>query len=117
MSTPSTILAVVLGLAFLAAGGAKLMRRRQEVENFKRWGYADTVLIAIGTVEVLAALMLLVGIAVQFLAITGGLLVIFVMLGALMTHQLAHDKLALWVPPVVLIALDAWLLVSLLPES
>ena len=117
MSTLSTILAVVLAVAFLAAGMSKLTRQGQVVENFKRWGYADSVMIATGIVELMAALMLLVGIAVQSLAITAGLLIVFVMLGALMTHQRVHDKLALWIPPVVLLALDIALLVSLLPEG
>jgi len=117
MSMLSTILAVILGIAFLGAGITKLTRQKQMVENFKRWGYADVVLIATGTVELLAALMLLVGIALQFLAVTGGMLIILVMLGALMTHQRAHDKLALWIPPVVLLGLDIGLLVSLLPEG
>lgn len=117
MSTLSTILATILGVVFLAVGMAKLTRRPQVVENFKRWGYADAVLIAVGGLEVLAAAMLLVGIAVQALAITGGLIVVFVMLGALMTHQYAHDKPAVWLPPVVLLALDVALLVSLLPEG
>ena len=117
MSTLSTILAVVLAIAFFGAGVSKLTRREQVVENFKRWGYADSVMTATGSVEVLVALMLLVGIALQFLAITAGLVIVFIMLGALMTHQRVHDKLALWIPPVVLLALDIALLVSLLPES
>jgi putative oxidoreductase len=117
MSTLSTILAVILGVAFLAAGITKLTRQPRMVENFKRWGYADVVLMATGALEVLVALMLLVGIAVQALAVAGGLVIVFIMLGALMTHQRARDKLALWLAPVVLLALDVALLVSLLPEG
>lgn len=108
---------MILGVAFLAAGLGKLVRRPEVVANFERWGYADTLMIATGVVEVLAALMLLVGIAVQFLAISGGLIIVFVMLGALMTHGRAHDGLALWVRPIALLALDLALLFSLLPES
>ena len=117
MSALSTILAIVLAVAFLGAALSKLTRQAQVVANFKRWGYADSVMIATGIVELLAALMLLVGIALQFLAIAAGLLIVFVMLGALMTHQRVHDKFALWIAPVVLLALDVALLVSLLPES
>jgi putative oxidoreductase len=117
MGTLSTILAVILAIAFLVTGISKLTRQAQVVVNFKRWGYGDSVMIATGIVETMAALMLLAGIAVEFLAISGGLLIMFVMLGALMTHQLVRDKLALWIPPVVLLALDVALLVSLLPES
>ena len=117
MSTFSAILAVVLAIAFLGAGISKLTRQAQVVENFQRWGYADSVMTATGILEVLVALMLLAGIALQFLAIGAGLIIVFIMLGALMTHQRVRDKLALWIPPVVLLALDIALLVSLLPEG
>jgi len=117
MSTPSAILAVILGIVFLGVGIAKLTRQQGIVDNFERWGYSDALLIATGAVEVLAAAMLLVGVVLQSLAITGGLLIVFVLLGALMTHQRANDRIVLWIPPVVLLALDVALLVSLLPEG
>ena len=117
MSTLSTILAVILAVAFLGAGITKLTRRQQMVDNFKRWGYADAVLMATGGVECLAAVLILAGIALPALAIAGGLLIIFVMVGALLTHQRAKDELAMWVAPLVLLALDVGLLVSMLPDG
>ncbi len=116
MTTLSTILAAVLGVVFLGAGMAKLTRQRKMVDNFTRWGYHPSVLIATGSVEVLAAVLLLVGIAVDALAITGGLLVMFVMTGALMTHTRAKDPLAAFVAPAVLLALAVVLLASMLPQ-
>jgi putative oxidoreductase len=110
MSTLSTILAVVLGVVFLAAGITKLTRQQQMADNFERWGYASSVMLATG-----AAVLLLVGIAVNALAITGGLLVMFVMTGALMTHTRAKDPFSAFVPPFVLFALAVVLLVSMLP--
>jgi len=115
VSTLSTILAAVLGVAFLGAGVPKLLGQATMVENFRRWGYADAVRIAVGAVEVLAAILLLVGIAVNALAITGALLVMFVMTGALFTHQKAHDPLAMWIPPFVLLGLAVALAFSMLP--
>ena len=83
MSTLSTILAAILGVAFFGAGIQKLTGQKMVVENFKRWGYADVVLTATGWLEVITGAVLLVGIAVPSLAVTGSMLVIAIMLGAL----------------------------------
>ena len=115
MSTLSTILAVILGVAFLAAGVPKLMNEEKVVANFERWGYADTIRTAVGAVEVLAAVMILVGIAVQSLAVGGALILIFIMVGALATHSVHHDPPAQWLPPLVLLVLDFVFADSLLP--
>ncbi len=115
MSTLSTILAAILGVVFVGVGILKLTRHEQMVENFKRWGYADVVLQATGVLELLTGTLLLVGIAVPALAVTGSLLVIMIMLGALFTHQHARDPVAMWVPPAVLLVLDLVLAYSMLP--
>jgi putative oxidoreductase len=115
MSTLSTILAVILGIAFLVAGIPKLTGQPRMVDNFQRWGYARSALVATGSVEVLASAMMLIGIAVPALAITGALLVICLMVGALWTHQRAKDPVAELGPAAMLLALAVALLVSLLP--
>lgn len=115
MSTLSTILAVFLGVFFVGVGIPKLTGQADVVANFKRWGYADTIRIATGIVEVLAGVLLLVGIGVQAVAITGALLVMFVMLGALMTHSRVRDPFTKWAPPVLLLALAFALAYSMLP--
>ncbi len=115
MSTLSTILAAILGVIFVGVGILKITGQEEMVANFRRWGYADVVRTATGWLEVLTGTMLLVGIALEFLAVTGSLLVIFIMIGALFTHQRAHDPLAAWAPPLVLLVLDLVLAYSLLP--
>ena len=117
MSTLSLVLAIILGVVFLVVGLAKLTARPSVVANFERWGYADVIRMAVGAVEVLAAALLLVGTAVPALAVSGVLLVIWVMLGALLTHQRAGDPIGQWVPPVVLLVLAVVLAYSLLPEG
>ena len=117
MSTLSTILAAILGVVFLAVGIQKLTGQKMVVENFKRWGYADTVLIATGWVEVICGAFLLVGIAVQALAVAGSITIIFIMIGALATHQRARDGFTMWAPPLVLLILDIVLAYSLLPSG
>jgi putative oxidoreductase len=115
MSTFSTILAAILGIVFVASGIPKLTGQEAVAANFARWGYADVVRTATGWLEVLTGALLLAGIAVQALAVTGTMLVIFIMIGALFTHQRAHDPLKLWVPAAVLLVLDLVLAYSLLP--
>jgi len=97
-------------------GIQKVTRQETVVANFRRWGYADVVLQATGWLEVvLSGALLLVGIAVPALAISGSMLVLMIMIGALFTHQRAHDAFAMWVPPIVLLVLDVVLAYSLLP--
>jgi len=115
MSTFSTILAAVLGIAFVAAGIPKLAGQAKLVANFKRWGYPDEIRVATGAVELLAGVLLLVGIAVPALAITGVMLVMVVMVGALFTHQRAADPLGRWIAPAALLVLAFALAVSMLP--
>lgn len=115
MSTFSAILAAILGVVSLGVGIPKLTGQPQMVENFKRWGYADVVRQGTGWLEVISGALLLVGTVVAALAVTGSMLVIFIMLGALATHQRAHDPVAMWVPPAALLALDLVLAYSMLP--
>lgn len=115
MSTLSTVLAAILGVVFIAVGIPKVTGQEQMVANFQRWGYADVVRQATGWLEVLTGALLLVGIAVASLAVTGSLLVIAIMIGALFTHQRAHDPIAMWIAPAMLLVLDVVLAYSLLP--
>ena len=115
MSTLSTILAAILGVVFVAVGIPKITGQEKVAANFARWGYPEQIRIAIGAMELLGGVLLLVGIAVPAVAITGFMIIFIIMLGALSTHQRAKDPLTMWVPPFVLLALDIVLAVSLLP--
>jgi uncharacterized membrane protein YphA (DoxX/SURF4 family) len=115
MSTLSTILAVVLGLAFVGAAIPKLIGQASVSANFERWGLPPAVRVTTGALELLAGALLLLGVAVTAVAITGALLVIATMIGALFTHQRAGDPIGAWVPAAVLLVLALVLAVSLLP--
>lgn len=116
MSTFSAVLAAFLGIAFVGVAIPKLTGQQRMVDEFKRWGYPDTIRTATGAVELLSGVLLLVGIAVPALAITGALLIIFAMIGALATHLRARDPIAKWLPAAVLLALTLTLVISMLPE-
>lgn len=116
MSTFSAILAAILGIVFVAVSVPKITGRQRVVDEFERWGYPDTIRTTTGALELLSGVLLLVGLAVPALAITGALLLIPVMLGALATHQRAGDPIAMWLPPVVLLVLTLTLAISMLPD-
>lgn len=116
MSTLSLVLAAVLGAVFVAVSVPKLRGEEKTAANFRRWGYADEIRVAVGSVELLAGTMILVGIAVQALAVSGALILIFLMLGALATHTRHSDPPSQWLPPAALLALDLAFAISLLPE-
>lgn len=116
MSTLSTILAAIIGIAFIGAGVPKLTGLPSVVENFERWGYPQEIRIATGSLELLAGVFLIIGIAVPTLAVAGAMIVICVMLAALVTHQRVSDPFGSWIPALTLLALDILLAVSLLPS-
>lgn len=75
-------LAGLLAVIYLMAGSSKLAGAEQHVSNFARWGWPDWMRIAVGTVEVTCAILLLVPRAAWVGA--GGL--VLVMSGATYTH-------------------------------
>ena len=99
------ILLVVLGLAFLGAGGQKLAGSKQMVEMFDHFGYPRWFMYFTGVVEVVGALGVLAGIFVPVLAFLGALLLGATMIGALFTHVRVGDPASRMAPPAVLLVL------------
>lgn len=115
MSTLSSILAAILGVVFVASGIPKVTGQEKVAANFERWGYPEPIRVAIGAMEILAGVLLLVGLAVTTVAISGFMFIFIIMLGALSTHQRAKDPIAMWIPAFVLLVADVVLGISLLP--
>ena len=76
------ILSVLLALAFLLAGLPKVLGLAAWIHKFSSWGYPKSLLLLIGTLEVLGAILLLIP---RFAGYAVGSLII-VMLGAAYTH-------------------------------
>ena len=91
----------LLALAFAAAGGAKLYGVPMLVEEFQHIGLGQWFRYLTGTLELLGAVMILV----PSLAAFGGLLLICIMTGAIITHLFVIGGSP--VPAVVLLALSA----------
>ncbi len=105
METLTVILQIVLGLAFLGAGGSKLAGADQMKQDFDRSKYPRWFMYLTGVLEVVAALGVLTGIFVPLLALLGGLLISAVMIGAISTHVRMKDPGSRMAPPLVLLAL------------
>ncbi|WP_257455965.1 DoxX family protein [Archangium lipolyticum] len=91
---------VLLAVAFLGAGSAKLTGVAPGPENFARWGYPLWFLYVTGAIEVLAALLLLV----PRTATLGAGLAAGTMVGAVLTHLKAGEASHV-VSPLVLLSL------------
>ena len=90
---------VLLGLAFLMAGGTKLMGQEMHVENYIRWGYPNWFMYVTGTIEVLGTVLIVIP-ATRFY---GALLLVATMVGAIFTHIQANEPEMLPAPIVLLL--------------
>jgi len=97
-NTIGWVLAVLLALAFLMAGGGKLSGQEEMIQNFEKWGLSVTMMYAIGVAEILGAIGLLVK-PTRFLAALG---LMALMAGAIGTHLLNAEQ---FIPPLVLLIL------------
>ena len=97
------VLRVLLALTFAASASGKLDPGGNIAEAFTRWGYPIPMMMAIGVVEMIASIALLVPRfttpACATLALT--------MVGSIVTHFTNFDEMGWPLLPVVLIALLA----------
>ena len=92
------VLTVILAVFFLLAGGLKLRGTLSQVENFAHWGYAAWFLYAVGGIEAIGA----VGLLIPRIAVFSVLLLGLTMLGASLTHLVHHEMKAVPIPLVIL---------------
>ncbi len=100
------ILGVLLGIFFIAAGGAKVMGSPSQVEHFAQWGYPFWFLSLTGFIEVGGGLCLFIPKTQWY-----GIVVLSItMVGAALTHLRAGEMGAVPVPLVLLglLLLLAW---------
>lgn len=98
------VLSGLLAAVYLLAGGSKLAGAEQHVQGFARWGWPDWLRLAIGAVEVISAVLLLV----PRVAFLGASALVVVMAGAIYTHLFrATGEAGMAVVPLVLLGLNA----------
>lgn len=99
-----TLLSGLLGLIYLASGGAKLAGLEMVVEQFRGWGYPRWFVDVVGLFEIVGGLLLFV----PATRLAGALVLIVIMTGAAGTHIIAEEWVSV-ATPVVLLAALVWI--------
>ncbi len=102
------VLAVLLGVFFISAGGAKLMGSPSQVEHFAQWGYPLWFLYLTGFIEVGGGVSLFIR-KTQWYSLV---VLSITMVGAALTHLKAGEMSVVPVPLVLLglLFLLAWVI-------
>ena len=98
----SIILQIFIALIFIIASLPKFASDKQ-IEAFKSYGYPQWFRMFTAVVEVVTALLLIIGIWIQELAVIGGILVVATMIGAIITHIKMNDSFKDSVLPILLL--------------
>jgi uncharacterized membrane protein YphA (DoxX/SURF4 family) len=112
MQIIAIIVQVLLGLAFLMAGGMKLANVKNSQEQRDRLGVAPWFWRLTGAIEVIGALLMFVGLGVHILALAGAALLGATMIGAFFTHIMRRDAFSHTFPTLVLLALAVVVIVA-----
>jgi putative oxidoreductase len=105
MEIATIVLQILLGLAFLAAGGSKLAGAQSQKGEFKRFGYPLWFMYLTGILESIGALGMIVGVFSPVWKVPAGLLLAAVMVGAILTHVRVKDPDKKLMPATVLFLL------------
>jgi uncharacterized membrane protein YphA (DoxX/SURF4 family) len=105
MGIAMMVLEVLVGLAFLGAGGQKLAGAKSQKADFERFGYPSWFMYLTGAIELTGAVGMFVGVFVPVWGALAGLWLGAVMAGAIATHLRVKDPLGKMAPPAVLLLL------------
>ncbi len=105
MEIATIVLQILLGLAFLGAGGSKLAGAQSQKGEFKRFGYPPGFMYLTGILESIGALGMIVGVFLPVWKVPAGLLLAAVMVGAILTHVRVKDPDKKLMPATVLFLL------------
>jgi len=86
------IVAIVLSLALVGSGFAKLSRQPRIIESLTGLGVPLSWLPLLALAEIAGAIGLIIGLWVPALGIAAGVGVVLYFVGALITHLRAHDR-------------------------
>lgn len=100
----SIILQVLLGLGFLMFGYQKFTSEDMK-QGFEYFGYGQGFRIFTGFFEMLSAIVIIAGIWIEPLAAIGGIMIVVIMIGAIITHVKIKDKVKNMSMPFILLVL------------
>ena len=107
MFVVTIVLAVLLALAFGAAGGQKVAGAKSVMDGADHVHFSHQAYRGIGVLELLAAIGLLVGLVVWPLGVAAGAGLALLMAGAVIAHLRVGDKIAQFGPALLLGLLSA----------
>lgn len=96
------VLGILLALAYGMSGVQKIVGAKMAIASADHVGASHGLYKVVGALELLAAIGLLVGLAVWPLGVAAGIGLVLLMVGALVFHIRAGDKIAQFAPAVVL---------------
>jgi uncharacterized membrane protein YphA (DoxX/SURF4 family) len=102
MSTVIGLLSVLLTLAFLGAGGAKVVGNRGITRSVGQLGVTPGMTKTIGALELAAAAGLIVGFWIKPVAFAASFGLVLLMVGAVAYHVRAREGLKQTTPPLAL---------------
>lgn len=111
MQILAVVLEILLGLAFLGAGGQKLAGAESQKEMFRHLKYPGWFMYAAGAVELVGGLGMLAGLFSPLLAVLAALLLTAQMAGAVISHARVGDSAGKMAPASVLLVLAVVVLV------
>jgi putative oxidoreductase len=101
----SIVLQFILGVGFLVFGLSKF-GSKQMVDEFKRYKLSSTMRIFTGSVEVISAAIVIIGIWIDPYALVGGILIAVTMFFAVLVHLIrVKDPAAKAMMPFILFVL------------
>ena len=102
-SNAVTVLAVLVGLAFIASGAMKLAGVEEAVKRFQDFNYPLWFMYLTGAIEVGSG----IAIMIRMLRFWGASLLICTMIGAIYSHAKIGEGVGEMIPPGVLLVLCA----------
>ncbi|MBA4538663.1 DoxX family protein [Bacillus aquiflavi] len=104
MGTLAIILQIILGLGFLLFGVTKFISK-QMVEAFEHFGLPQWLRVITGSLEIIGALGLFVGIWYSIIAVLSSVGLAIIMFFAALTHIRSHDPFKNMLMPIILFIL------------
>ncbi|MFC4775530.1 DoxX family protein [Paenibacillus sp. GCM10023252] len=105
MDIVSIVLQVLLGLMFLLSAFGKLSGQKAQVDSFNHLGLPQWFRILTGSMQLIGAAGMIVGIWYADIAAIAGLWIGVIMLGAVISHLRAKDPIKAAIPGIVLFVL------------
>jgi len=111
MNSLMVVVSIVLALLVTGSALGKFRRSAQVIESLRRVGVKDAQIPVLGALEVAGGLGLVVGLAVQPLAVVAAIGLVVYFAGALLSHLRVKDPVAALAPAAFLLVLSVATLV------